>query len=387
MDIWYQYMSGASMCYHEQGFDEYWMPGGTSAAGIKDVQLSPKGKLVDRFLRITQDKTKDRGTPFTPVAFLLDYAHGWEPSPFSPHAFGGHADRPDLTLYGEHEQMLHQYFWTAYYPIGPKSTEPITATNEVYVPGIFGDIFDVTFAYPDLKRWTTISTYPVVIAAGDIELTVDEGKRLAQYVNDGGTLLVADGQLSGPGVTALDVPQLGNVEEANEYVWTLTNEKVQSQKFRFRHITGGNALAQTPDGKTLCASFDRGQGRLIFLSVPRALGIDRNAVPVLAQLFAHLTRGVMPAQVEGGVEWMLNKNDKGWVVTLLNPAGQAKPQHGITPTDFRENRRVLIRASVPITQAADWLFPDDSLRVSSTKTGGSIELTVPAGGVRIIELK
>ena len=45
MDIWYQYMAGSSMFYHEQGFDEFWMPGGTTAAGLKEVQLSPKGKV------------------------------------------------------------------------------------------------------------------------------------------------------------------------------------------------------------------------------------------------------------------------------------------------------------------------------------------------------
>src|SRR6185436_3904588 len=93
MDIWYQYMCGSSMFYHEQGFDEWWMPGGTSAAGLKEVQLSPKGNLVDRFLRVTKDKTKDRGSVFTPIAFLLDYAHGWEASPFEPYAFGNHAKR------------------------------------------------------------------------------------------------------------------------------------------------------------------------------------------------------------------------------------------------------------------------------------------------------
>ena len=79
-DIWYQYMAGSSMFYHEQGFDEFWQPGGTTAAGIHEVQLSPKGKLVDRFLRVTAAEP-DRGIPYTPVAFLVDYAHGWEPAP------------------------------------------------------------------------------------------------------------------------------------------------------------------------------------------------------------------------------------------------------------------------------------------------------------------
>src|SRR5262249_49805185 len=62
MDIWYQYMAGSSMFYHEQGFDEFWKPGGTTIAGVREVQLSPKGQLVDRFLRLTA-KDPDRGHP------------------------------------------------------------------------------------------------------------------------------------------------------------------------------------------------------------------------------------------------------------------------------------------------------------------------------------
>ncbi|HZU34819.1 MAG TPA: hypothetical protein VFA18_02860, partial [Gemmataceae bacterium] len=168
MDLWSQYLAGSALFYHEQGFDEFWMPGGTAAAGRHEVQLSPKGKLVDRFLRITAQHP-ERGTPVTPIAFLVDYAHGWDPAPFTPHAFAGMAGRPELTRYGDHERMLREYFWTAYYPVGPKGTQATTGTSEVYVPAIFGDVFDVVYAYPDTKRWTTLATYPVIITAGDIE--------------------------------------------------------------------------------------------------------------------------------------------------------------------------------------------------------------------------
>jgi len=387
MDIWYQYMAGAALFYHEQGFDEFWIPGGTGAAGVKEVQLSPKGKLVDRFLRVTARQGADRGAPFTPVAFLLDYAHGWDPTGFQPHAFGNHANRPDLTLYGDHERMLQEYFWVAYHPIGPKSTEPMTATNEIYVPGVFGDIFDVVFAYPDVKRLTTLSAYPVVIAAGDLELTADEGRLLAEYMQQGGTLLVADGQLRGPGVAALELPALGNAAEADEYAWQLTGTRHPAQRFRYKALTGGTPLASTTDGKTFCAAFERGKGRLIMLAVPRGLGVDRAAHPVLAQLFAHLTRGLMPVEVTGDVEWLVNRNKTGWVVTLLNAAGQAKPQQGITPTDFRENRRIAIRTVTPVAEASDWLFPEEKLVPQAEGAGSRLELTVPAGGVRIVEMK
>ena len=381
MDLWHQYMSGASMFYHEQGFDEFWIPGGTAAAGVKEVQLSPKGKLVDRFLRVTA-RHPDRGAPFTPVAFLVDYAHGWDPAPFQPHAFGDWGKRPDLTLYGDHERMLREVFSAAYHPIARRTEEATTATNEVYVPGIFGDIFDVVCAYPEAERWTTLSTYPVVVAAGDLELTGAEGERLAAYVRGGGTLLVTDAQLSGPGAVALGMPAMGETLEADGYVWTPTGARQASQRFRFRPLEGGRALAATPDGRPFCAAYDRGEGRLIVLAVPRGLGIDRTAVPVLAHLMAHLTRGLLPVEVAGGVEWMLNRNASGWVVTLLNPAGQAKPQQGITPTDFRENREVTVRVAAPIRAASDWLFPEEKL----APEGRVLKLTVPAGGVRVVEL-
>jgi hypothetical protein len=385
MDLWHQYLSGSAMFYHEQGFDEFWIPGGTGAAGVKEVQLSPKGKLVDRFLRVTAQH-RDRGSPFTPVAFLLDYAHGWDPAPFSPHAFGDHAKRPDLTLYGDHEQMLREYFWTAYHPIGARSEEPITATNEVYVPGLFGDIFDVVYAYPDVKRWTTIHTYPVVIAAGDIELTAEEGRKLAEYVTEGGTLLVAEGQLSGPGVAALELPEMGPELEASGYRWAPTAQRSPSQRFRMKPIRGGRALATDNNDQSFCSAFDRGKGRLIVLSAPRGLGIDRTALPVVARLLAHLTRGLMPVTVEGEVEWMVNRTEKGWIVALLNPAGQAKPQQGITPTDFRQNRAVSIRSQATLASASDWLFPEEPLSVEGAGAGSRIDLTVPAGAVRILEL-
>ena len=263
----------------------------------------------------------------------------------------------------------------------------MTGTNEVYVPGVFGDIFDVVFAYPDVGKWRTIDTYAVVIAAGEIELTDPEGRRLARYVQRGGTLLVADAHLTGPGAAALGLPPAGPQAEADGYRWLADPSICPSQRFRYKPIElavrRGRTLAQSPDGKTFCAAFDRGKGRLVYLSVPYGLGIDGQALPVLARLIAHLTRGLMPVDVDGDVEWLVNRSRSGWVVTLLNPAGQAKPQHGITPTDFRESRSIAIRSRVPVRSARDWLVPDEGLAVQDS----TIHCEVPAGGVRIIELR
>jgi hypothetical protein len=117
--------------------------------------------------------------------------------------------------------------------------------------------------------------------------------------------------------------------------------------------------------------------------VPHGLGIDRQVQPVVPRLIAHLSRGLMPVEVLGDVEWLVNRTAQGWLVTLLNPAGQLKPQQGIHPTDFRENRRVTIQARVPVRSARDRLLPSEPLTVRENTT----TCEVPAGGVRIIELQ
>lgn len=386
MDIWYQYMAGSSMFYHEQGFDEFWKPGGTTVAGIREVELSPKGKLVDRFLRVTKQEP-DRGYPVTPVAFLVDHAAGWEPSPYWPNSFNNYHAAPERFRYGDHEQMLHEYFWTAYHPIGPESERPMTGTNEVYVPGVFGDIFDCVYATPDMAKWKTLDTYSVVIAAGEIELSAPEGERLNKYVEEGGTLVVADGHLTGPGVAALKLPAAGAASEANGYRWLEDDTVHASPRFRFRPLATANEvwkpLAQTSTGEAFCAALDRGKGRLIYMSVPYGMSITRQAVPVVPRLFLHLTRGLMPVEVNGDVEWLVNRTSTGYAVTLLNPAGQIKPQQGITAADYRENRAVTIRSRGSVMTARDRLLPEDKLAVEKN----TVRCEVPAGGVRIIDLR
>lgn len=383
MDIWQQYMAGAALFYHEQGHDEFWIHGGTTAAGVRPLELSPKGKLVDRFLRVTAANA-DRGAPYTPVAFLVDYAHGWEPSPYVPHQFAGMTGSTEQTHYGRHEQALHQWFWTAFHPVGPHSQEPITSVNETYVPGTYGDLFDVIYAFPDIKKWRTIDQYPVVIVAGDIEMTAAEGDRLRQYMEQGGTLLVSADQLTGPGAAKVLDVELAPSKEARSYGWLSDTNSQPAQQFAYRAIVGGRPLATTPAGESFCAAFDRGAGRLIVLSVPYGLGIDQSAHPVVPRLLAHLTRGLMPIDVQGDVQWSLNAaRDGRWLLTLLNPAGQRSPQQGILPTDFRENRDVTIRSRLPISTARDWLLESDKLAVKDNQ----LQLVVPAGGVRIIEVK
>ncbi len=382
-DLWHQYFSGASLFYHEQGFDEFWMPGGGSTPR-KPIQLSPKGRLVEQFLAVTRQHP-DRGTPYTPIAFLLDRAHGWEPNGFQPGYFGFEPSlNPEVLGFNGHARMLKEWFQVAYPAYGPKEAELNTATNQNYLPGGFGDIFDVLVTAP--TRMDVIDAYPVVVLNGEVSLSAAWGKKLADYVLGGGTLVVSDEQLSGPGVGELSLPELGAVAEDHAIDWKPMPRKVAAQRFRCRPIAGGRVLATAGSGDPVASVFERGKGRLVFLSIPRGLGIDQAATPLVALVLAHARQGLLPVEARGDVEWLLNRTERGWILVLLNPAGNHRLQHGVGPTDYSQKRAVHIRTAQPVSSATEW-FTGATLDTSRDGDQNVVQLVVPAGAVRIVELQ
>lgn len=382
-DIWHQYMAGAAIFYHEQGFDEFWIPGGGSA-GSKGIQLSPKGRLVEQFLQLTRAHP-DRGTPFTPIAFLLDRAHGWDPNAYRPAYFGlDEAVNPDLLRFDGHARMLKEWFKVAYHPYGPREASLNTGVNPTYIPGLFGNVFDVLVTSPTMTD--ALGSYPVVVLSGEVALSAEWGKKLAAYLDQGGTLVVSDEQLTGPGVAELKLPERGTAAVGQTIEWLPGKKKVASQRYRYRPVQGGQVLATAENGAALAAVLQRGKGRLVFLSVPRGLGIDGAATPLVALVLAHARQGLLPLEVEADVEWLLNRTDRGWLLTLFNSAGSNKLQHGVGPTDYAQKRLVKVRTSEKWTKATEW-FTDSSFEIRPDGDARVFTVPVPAGAVRIVELQ
>lgn len=381
-DLWHQYLAGSAMFYHEQGFDEFWMPGG-GATARKPIQLSPKGRLVEEFLRLTK-RNPDRGTPFTPIAFLLDRAHGWEPNGFRPSYFGfDESLNPEVLCLDRHARMLKEWFYVAFHPYGPKEAQINTGVTPTYLPGVFGNVFDVLVTDP--ANLDALASYPVIVLNGEVEISGDVGKKLAAYVASGGTLIASDDQLRGAGVGELQLPERGAPREATQFKWRPTGEAIVSQRFGYRAIQGGEALA-TVDGDAIAAHFARGKGRLVYLSVPRGLGIDGAATPLVALVLAHARQGLLPVEVTGDVEWLLNRTSEGWLVALFNPAGNVRLQHGVGVTDYSQERAVILHLPAETKAASEW-FTESALPVERDEERREVKIIVPAGGVRIVDLR
>ncbi|HZT43210.1 MAG TPA: hypothetical protein VFA07_13655 [Chthonomonadaceae bacterium] len=379
------FLAGASAFYHEEGTDLFWKPGGNSAGDSFPVQLSPRGAVTEAFLDLAA--AHPRGTQVTPVAFLLDEAHGWAQERFSPGAFGLDPQlNPAVLTPGRHEAALRGWFDIATYPAPETLNEPASAIRQTYVNGIFGDIFDVLVTAPGHAE--IVSSYPVIIAAGEIALSEEWGRALREYVRRGGTLVVAAEQLTGPGVVALGLPAFGAEQEASAFVWKPTGETVPANVFRTYALPAGpdRVLATAPDGTPITTLHMEGRGQIISIGVPLGLGIDERPVPLMSLLMRSLTEGLVPVRVTGDVEWVLNRlDDGGWLVTLLNNRGILKPEHGILPTDYHQAMSVTLQVPFTVRDSAEWVT-ETPVSWQPESHGAVTTLTVPAGAVRMIVL-
>ncbi len=404
------YMSGASAIYLEQGFDQFFKPG----PGEHPFQLNPLGHITDEFIRFAE-KHPDRGTPYTPIAFLLDPAHGWEMTDYPHWPFG-------VSQINRSDRALRELLGAAYYPGPVREGEPASGERQAFVPGVFGNIFDVLVASP-VQRPTSkvqgratagsadvtsalsaegangvespidaIDSYRAIVVGGDIKWTSDWTRKLSDYVRKGGVVVLNTAQTNGLSTEFLGVQEFGALIEEDTAHCLAAGElpkDLSGQAFRYRKVVpkGSEVLIVTPNGDPLVTVNKIGRGKVVVVTVPHLLGEDERLVPFVAHLLAHLASGATPVKVEGDVEYLINRNSRGWVVTLFNDNGVFKQQQGLAQVDRSANVSVTIGLrNAGILSAVEWIS-DQTLAVTR-KAGASdsVTLNIAAGGIAVVEL-
>ncbi len=388
------YMSGASAIYLEQGYDQFFKPG----PGEHPFQLNPLGRITDEFIRFA-DKHPDRGTPYTPIAFLLDPAHGWEITDYPQWPF-------EVSQVNRSDRALRELIGAAYYPGTVREGEPASGERQTFVPGIFGNIFDVLVTssgtgVPPVKNHAqdarvtpidAIDSYRALIAGGRIDWSQAWAKKLGDYVRSGGVVVLNAAQVKGLPSELLGVRLTGATGESHNARCLAPGEQPQDlhgQIFRYEQVElkGAEVLIATPSDNPLVTVNKVGRGKLIFVAVPDLLGEDERLTPFAAHLLAHLASDATPIHVDGDVEYLINRNSRGWVVTLFNDNGVFKPQQGLAQVD----RSASVTATVSlrgqgIGTASDWTS-DQNLSV--TKRAGnpdSVTVNIAPGGIAVVEL-
>ncbi|MDQ2920017.1 MAG: hypothetical protein M3R52_00155 [Acidobacteriota bacterium] len=387
------YMSGASAIYLEQGFDQFFKPG----PGNHEFQLNPLGLITDEFMRFAE-KHPDRGTPYTPVAFLLDPAHGWEMTDYPHWPFG-------VSQINRGDRSLRELFGVAYYPGLVVEGEPATGDRQAFVNGVFGDIFDVLVA-SDGQRPTSdakgpattgiggglpLDAYRAVVVGGHIDWSTQWIERLTDYAKAGGTVVLNAAQIKGLPSDLLGVRLTGATAEAEGAHCLSSGEAPQDlsgQIFRYQKIElrGAHALITSITGAPLVTVNRVGKGAVVFSALPDLLGEDERITPFAAHMLAHVFADATPIKVRGEVEYLINRSGTGWIVTLFNNNGVFKPQQGLAQVDRSAYVSTTISLRSSQTQNAIEWMSEKPLAVKNQDGENSVTLSIAPGGVSIVEL-
>jgi hypothetical protein len=388
-------MSGASAIYLEQGFDQFFKPG----PGEQPFQLNPLGRITDEFMRFAE-KHPERGSSYTPIALLLDPAHGFEMTDYPQWPF-------ELSQINRSDRALRELFGAAYFPGTVVEGEPATADRQAFVSSKFGDIFDVIVASgtapgttgilpatraagakPGVSPADAINSYRAIVVGGSIEWTNVWAQKIGDYVRKGGVVVLNSAQTKGLSADLLGVRLLGSTSEADGARCLASGEPAQDlsgQMFRYERIStsGSEVLMEASNGDPLVTVNKVGRGKLVFSALPDLLGEDERITPFAAHLLAHVFAEATPVAVEGDVEYLINRTERGWVVTMLNNNGVFKPQQGMAQVD----RKAVVTASITlrgqsIQQAREWT-DDKKLDVNKQ---GNVTVSIAPGGVAIVEL-
>jgi hypothetical protein len=372
------YMSGASAIYLEQGFDQFFKPG----PGDHPFQLNPLGRLTEEFVRFAE-KHADRGAPYTPIAFLLDPAHGWDMTDYPHWPF-------NVSQINRSDRALRELFGAAYYPGLVREGEPASGERQAFVPGVFGNIFDVLVTSDTHKE--AIDAYRAVVVGGEVNWTPAWAAKLEDYVRRGGVVILNAAQTKGLPSALIGVRATGEKGEAHNARCLVPNEPpadLHGGIFRFEQIElkGAQPLMVTPSNQPLVTVNQVGRGKIIFVAVPDLLGEDERLTTFAAHLLAHVFTDATPVKIDGNVEYLINRNSRGWVVTLFNDDGVFKPQQGLAQVD--RSAAVTVTVSLrgaAIANAGEWT---SNQPLTVERRGGNadrVAVSIAAGGVAVVEL-
>jgi hypothetical protein len=361
------HLGGASAIYWEQSLGNQWMLPGP---GTHPIQLSPYGRATEDFFAFAS-RLPDRGEPMAPIALLL--SHGCKMLGVFPE---NDADRE-----------LRELFNVCWSPAGIVEGQPAAPDVQSMPSGRYGNIFDVLVDHP--AKVNAIFNYPVVWAAGDVELG-PLGKQIEEYVTKGGTLVVNAENLKTVPPKLLGFTPTGKRIRAEE--WSgggFVNLPATPFEVAEVKLDGATPLAVSGT-HPIAVQHATGEGKVISVLVPRGLGLDERAHPVLPFLMNGLTSHVLPVEVRtadglplsGEIMYQVNRTKTGWVVMLMNNRGVDKTQHGIARVDRRQSVEVLITSKLPVKSAKEWTDPRD-LKWEN----GGVKVRVHPGDVQVVGLE
>ncbi len=295
--------AGHSLSFYERMWLHGWFAGAAMVTPENSIAtffekpetpwtLTPHGrKAVEVFSFM---RTHDRGTPYAPVAVVLDHLAGYNAYMDKPWGILNPTpgDRETRDLFD------HQLFPGADHIHA--RPDPANPESSYLRPTPYGEIFDVllTSVTPE-----TLPTYPVILLVGDIEFDNSFLGELEKSLRRGSRVLLSP---------------------------------------RHREALGKEyeRLARQGDVETLEPWTNPTTGR------PAAISNDR---------LADLARRYLPVEITGDpVQYQINRIPDGWLVEVINNQGVTKFPNKPAVIDPTAVARIRLQSKVPCRGAREW---------------------------------
>jgi hypothetical protein len=166
-------------------------------------------------------------------------------------------------------------------------------------------------------------------------------------------------------------------------------QDLSGQMFRYERteLKGASVLVAASNGDPLVTVNKVGKGSVVFCALPDLLGEDERLTPFAAHMLAHVFADVTPVKVSGDVEYVINRTDSGWVITLINNNGVFKPQQGLAQVDRDAYVNATINLGRQKVQSANEWIADKPLDLQMLNGMQIVKVQIAPGAIAIVELR
>jgi len=343
-------------------------------------ELSPLGKQHLE-IRDWVRRHPDRGVMYTPVAFMLDFYNGWN--------IPRHLYRSDkYKIWGKLPYEKGDYLTDAVFRMvwpGYEDCSYLRNERGFITPTPYGDIFDVI---TNRCRPEVLQQYSSIMLMGDVELTPEVIENLTAFVRAGGDLLL-DARHAALLPADLMGLSVGEHKTGCSTGLAPSGDAYSERPYTYSVLarTSAQPLVINEAGDAVLTVNTAGAGRVIVCAA------DYWLTDPLTYAEPQLVNMEPPYRLLEGVRAALDGYFASFLPVETEPAGlnvrvncyDADPKRllvTLTNNDLFADWRGTVRTTLGTIASAAELWTGEAL-----PTGDSIGVSVPAGDVRLIDVR
>lgn len=344
--LWYtSWFSGSACVCLEGALNLFDVPSDVKELPA-NLQLSLYGTRAKKLSALMQ--SEDIGIPYTPFGVLVSKYNGrfcvWgRPWGYLEKTVG--------------DEMTERFFDQVFPGLskGPGQEERYLCNSPL------GDTFDVLVHGANREAW---NAYPAILAVGDIPWQPEDIEHLKQYVKQGGILAFNEVNVSGWPRAYLGLAPAGFQPDGDAKVALASSE---ATPLLIRRKVG--------QGEVFVASWRPEPGKADEMAFPGAF------LRSLAERF-------LPLEVEGNVEWMINRTPTGWAVLIANHQGFQKQPTEAPRIDPSKLARAGITFHAPKPHVTE-VYAGSQVECRPTSDGENslVILDVAPGEIRLLRIE